>query len=123
MSSNQQILREVKFYEDQFWEGHPARVPAQSLDWEAVKRFEIENLEGFHQGSYDWAMDDVRDYEEEYRQKMKAALLDGTIEPIIVAQGTNGKFYLWDGNHRVGLAQSLQVDVLPAYVGIKRRKP
>lgn len=114
------ILRQAKFYADTFEVGHPARVIPESLDWEAMDRFELENLEGFHQGNYNWAMDDVSDYDEDYRQKMQDALLDGKIEPIIIAQGTDGKFYLWDGNHRVGLAQQLNVDVIPAYVGFQK---
>jgi len=99
------ILREASMYQDQFEPGHPACTPAANLNWKPVEKFPLSRLAGFNQGEFDWA-DDVGG-DEEYCSKMQEATSRGSIEPIIIAQGSDRKFYVWDGNHRVALAKEL----------------
>jgi GNAT superfamily N-acetyltransferase/RNA:NAD 2'-phosphotransferase (TPT1/KptA family) len=110
------ILRNAQFYEDIGEEdAEGVYIPAKDLEWEAIEGFELKNIG--NPTNFDWAVDEVRTVGDE---DFTAAIRNQTIEPIIVAQGEDGLFYLWDGNHRVGWALEIGVDVLPAYVGFKR---
>jgi hypothetical protein len=40
--------------------------------------------------------------------------------PVIVAEGTDQQFYVWDGNHRVGIAILNGRRTLPAVVGYRK---
>jgi len=125
------ILQNARFYEDQFGDpDHPAYFPANNCTWKVVNKFPLKTLAGFDEGDFDYVVGEIGQEAEfypesdegTYLENFRKALLDGSIEPIVVVQGRDGKFYVWDGNHRVGEAQALGVETLPAYVGTLKKK-
>lgn len=129
-ASRERVIREAQQYANQFEEGHPAHVDPEQLEWVDESAFDLHKIAGFDTDASDWKwlVRDVWDRAKEgnsldeakkYYDAMKQAVKDGTMEPIIVVEGTDGKFYIWDGNHRVALAHELHVDKLPAWVGFQ----
>ncbi len=54
-----------------------------------------------------------------YVENMRQAILNGTIDPILVVQGHDGAFYVWDGWHRMGEAHDLNYTTMHAWVGYR----
>jgi ribosomal protein S18 acetylase RimI-like enzyme len=128
----EQMLQSAKFWESAcFSHGEPGRVPAESLNWRE-ETFDLNKLKGWAQGDWDWLYEDERERDienfetlegaEKFVKEMCEAIKDGTIEEIVVAQGTDKNFYVWDGNHRVGIAHVIGVNTLPALVGYQKPK-
>lgn len=44
----------------------------------------------------------------------------GTEEPIVVVRWRDGKFYIWDGNHRIAASFVLGLETIKAIVGTLR---
>jgi hypothetical protein len=40
-------------------------------------------------------------------------------EHIVIVEGTDGKWYVWEGNHRVGIAHTNGMKTVPAFVGTR----
>ncbi len=43
------------------------------------------------------------------------------LTPVILAEGTDERFYAWDGNHRLGVAFAAECQCVPAIVGFRMR--
>lgn len=112
------------------WEGACIDVdvtgPAESLDWKEEPAFDLHKVEGWDEGKYDELYRHAQEIAEEvgeedtYFGAMCEAIKNHTIEPIFVAEGMDGQFYVWEGNHRVGIAHVLGVDTMPAFVGYRK---
>ena len=44
------------------------------------------------------------------------------LDPVIIVEGTDGLFYAWDGNHRIGVAFTAELKSVPAIVGYRSRE-
>ena len=130
-ASRESMIREAQGFADQFEGGHPARIAPEGLEWIDESAFDLHRVAGFDTNSTDWkwlARDlwdrakegQSLDEAKKYYNEMQQAIKDGTIDPVIVVEGTDRKFYIWDGNHRVALAHELGVDKIPAWVGFQK---
>ena len=124
----EQILHEARFWEGMCFDpGHSAYLPADSLRWEAEADFDLTRISGFSDGRYDHlfhAQQDVcaevcgsENEATQYFDDMCRAIQVSTIEPIFIVEGTDRRFWVWEGNHRTGMAHVLEVSTMPAYVG------
>jgi 8-oxo-dGTP pyrophosphatase MutT (NUDIX family) len=120
-TTEQRMKREARGYADQFEEGHPARVPVESLMWQDEPGFDLHKIAGFDDGEYkQWAT--IERGDPDYVRDLEDAIKNDTVEPIIVVQGRDGKFYVWDGNQRVGMASILGKGTIPTWVGYQKGK-
>jgi ribosomal protein S18 acetylase RimI-like enzyme len=87
--------------------------------------FDLHKIAGFDTDATDWKwmVRNIWDRAKEahspaeakrYYAAMKQAVRDGSIDPIKVAKGEDGKYRVMDGKHRVALAHVLGVDKIPA---------
>lgn len=138
-ATQEQMMRHAEAYEDQWSEeakgyannGHPAYFEAKSLDWKDEPNFELRRIHGFTSDAkgWKWLARDLWDrLVEQYARSeaklhyddLKQAITDRTVDPIVAVEGTDGQFYLWDGNHRVALAYLLKVGTMHAIVGYQK---
>jgi GNAT superfamily N-acetyltransferase len=107
----------------------PGYAPAESFDWVEERNFDLHKIEGwdagYYDGLYEHAKERIPEDEEwgtfTYFNEMCEAIKNHTIEQIFVVEGTDGKFYVWEGNHRVGIAHVIGVDTMPAFVGYPKK--
>jgi hypothetical protein len=118
------MLEAAEVYQDQFEEKHTSReTPIEKMNWVAEPSFNLHCIEGFDGGSYDHLDAEMDErvpelgYSQKYIDEMRVAIRSGAIEAVLIAQGTDGQFYVWDGNHRVGMAHVMCVGSIPAWVG------
>ena len=121
-TSPAQIAKWAKAWQDAcFRPGDPGYADADSLRWQEVRAFDLHLIDGFDAGDYDQLFDEFREhYDAAYFGGMCQAVKDGTIEESFIAEGTDGRFYVWEGNHRTGIAHVLGVSTMPAFVGYRK---
>lgn len=104
-------------YADQYVPGHPARVHPDDLDWHYVTRFPLHKLPGSKDEWLKWhkETDGERNLDYAAQPYHQRALF-----PIVVAQGTDGNHYVWDGNRRVAETHAAGEEHIPAIVGTPR---
>lgn len=129
--SPEQILRWAKGWENgAVTPDSPGYAPAESFNWKEDRSFDLHKIEGwdagFYDGLYEHAKQRIPEDEEwgtfVYFNGMCEAIRNRTIEEIFVVEGTDGQFYVWEGNHRVGIAHVLDVTTMPAFVGYPKRE-
>lgn len=116
------IARIASEYKDQFQPGHPARVPVNSLRWIYDPKFPIEKIEDSREdwlaflksNEEAWALDGQPDRFKDMGDWWATSPKD---DPLVIVEGVDKKFYVWDGNHRVALSYRLNHRTVPAYVG------
>jgi len=124
----EQMERWAKDWNNQFSPGEMGYAPAESLNWKEERNFDLHKIEGWDNGYYDHLNEEQKERVPEdeewgsnvYYNEMCEAIKSHTIEEIFVVEGADGKFYVWEGNHRVGMAHVLNVDTMPAYVGYRK---
>jgi hypothetical protein len=122
-----EILCEAHCYEGACFSADEAGgVAADTLTWVQEDTFILSRLAGFTAGDYnhlaqDYAEREMGDEYALYVAETHRAIVDGTIDPLVAAQGRDGRFYVWDGNHRTGMASVLGVPSMPALVGYQKR--
>jgi hypothetical protein len=55
----------------------------------------------------------------DYFDGMERAIADGSIEALIIAQGEDNEFYVWDGWHRMAMAHRIRHYTIHAWVGYR----
>lgn len=117
----QQIEAIAQAYEDQYRPGEPGCGEAKAFTWDYAPTFPLSLLGPQHEWStwyahekYLWAEEGDPD---PFQSLEAWWLATPANEPIIVVCWTDGKYYLWDGNHRVGISATHQQTTAPAYVG------
>jgi hypothetical protein len=129
MASATEIMEWAKGWQGACFCGNePGNVPAESLEWTHESAFDLRKIDQWTEGRYDLlyqeSKDDIPEDEDpgdlRYFSEMCEAIKNGTIEEIFVAQGVDRKFYTWDGNHRIGIANVLSVFAMPAFVGYQK---
>lgn len=129
-ASQEEMINEAKAWQNAcFSPGDPGYVDPRTLHWVDERRFDLHKIDKWDSGWFDdldaehketllergWPKNKVRPYLEAFRK----AIQKGTIEEPIVVQGTDGKFYVWEGNHRMGAAHVLGVTTMPCWVGYR----
>ena len=108
---------------------HPACGNVSNFKWTYIHKFPLDKIRKWEDGeavdpdSYTW------DYEE-WKTSLKKTHSLGDAQwlqdtympypdrmPIVVVLGTDGHYYLWDGDKRVGHCLSVDVKTAPAFVG------
>lgn len=104
--------------------GDPGHVPVAERAWRLVAAFPVCAVEGpgdwlaWYDGEH--ALRRETDGDDGYFDRMEAWLRAGTrLDPLSVVEGEDGRFWLWDGYHRVAAARRLGLAALPAIVGYR----
>jgi len=107
-------------YDDQ----HPANVGAEQRRWQIEEAFELNRLHDYDAAEWSawfaeekhlWSLDGEPDRYDQLEQGWLADPLD----PIVVVEGSDGKFYPWDGCHRIGISATHGQHVVLALVGYR----
>lgn len=122
--TEEELQEWAREYQIQYAPGDPGYARVEDLDWSFDPRFPIRKLIGSQHGTQS-----VQDWIEWKREEQKQFLHDqgwdrfgegfedALEEPITVVLGTDNRYWLWDGFHRVGLAFEKKMQTLPAVVG------
>lgn len=112
-----EALAVARQYYDQFPEGHPGRVDPEKADWRSgtINLSELDTeTKSLGREVLDEALAENPDHAELASQPIT--------EPIVVLR-RDGKSYVWDGNHRIGAAQRIGQEQLPAIIGELKPEP
>jgi len=122
-----QIEREAEAYQDQFREGEPGFGVVSDFNWAFHPAVPLAQVEATPESWRAWWVTEksydsdleypcCADIEQWYRDLEHADPRD----PVILVQGTDYILHLWDGNHRVGAAHTLEYTTVPAFLGTRR---
>jgi hypothetical protein len=115
----------VSMFSDQFEPSEPGYGRTERFLWAFVPAFPLRRLAGNHVDWIDWAAVEkaawIEEYAPEPHEEMESYWLPVPWEsPVVLVEGSNGEFYVWDGNHRVGVALTAGLRSIPALVGLLR---
>jgi hypothetical protein len=122
----EEMEHEAYAFQDQFGsKGEPPAGPASQYVWHQDDHFPVEKLDGdaaswkkwFDQEKA-WAGEDGR---EGYYRDMESWWTSNPNEHIIVVQGLDGKYYVWEGTHRQAISKIHGMKTVPAFVGIPKQ--
>jgi len=103
---------------------HPAWGEVDEFVWSYNPAFQLDTLFYNKEAFIVWMNEELQraavDHREAYYQEMKEWWLTSSYEdPIIVAQGTDMNWYLWDGSHSIGITVQANLETAPAFVGTR----
>jgi hypothetical protein len=97
-----------------------AEVDPEELIWKYYKNFDLNKVDGYPNSYEDLYYESEERYSPEELKDMNVAILNGSIDPIVLVQTLERELEVWDGMHRLGLATHLKnVKTIPAYVGMQ----
>lgn len=113
--------QEASLHDDNWEPGTPGYGKVSDFNWRRVRRFPVGEALGKKATWKKWFLGEQKMFIEaegfdRYGPSFHAALA----EPIVVVHQRNGKYYIWDGHHRVGYALTHDVEFLPAIVGERK---
>jgi hypothetical protein len=118
----QQIEQEAAMWQDQFGEDEPGGGPATKYVWHQDDHFPVSKLSGtaaewkeWLDQEKKWAAEDGR---EGYYEGMEQWWTSNPDEHMVVAQGTDGQFYVWEGTHRQAISKIHNMQTVPVFVGV-----
>lgn len=119
------LMDAVCMFADQFEPGEMGYGRPDEFDWAVTPAFPLKRLAGSRKAWVRWAAAEkaawVEDYAPEPHEEMEYYWLpEPWGSPVIVVEGTDRRFYVWDGNHRVGVAFTAGLGFVPAIVGFRR---
>ena len=112
-------------WQDQWRPGEPGYGTVDEFDWSYQAEFPLALLPGERQEWLQWWEDEIQIWAEEGEPDRFDGMIawwqgKPTNDPITVVQGTDGRWYPWDGMHRVGISYLLGMITTPAVVGVRR---
>jgi hypothetical protein len=121
--TQEDFLDVVEGLGDYLEEDHPARVEARSLLWTYNSHFPLDLLS--KQEDWErWYAEQMEMLKQEGRGDYYDSLAEWWVatpckEPLVIAQGMDRQWYVWDGNHRVGISAMKGQKQAPAFVGMQ----
>ena len=126
----------VSLFQDQFKKGEPGYGPIDAFDWFRSRRSKHGGFILWPQGAQilgqqsDWATwmeqelwNASEDGLDIWNWMLDVTSIPQTWDEIIVVEGADGMFYLWDGHHRVGAAAMRDILQIPAIIGLRQGGP
>lgn len=122
--SQDEFMQRVRLFCDQFSPGHPGYGLPKDFTWTFTARFKLRRLAGAANEWVRWSAKEkaawAEDFTPEVDKEIEASWLpEPWLEPVIVVEGADGAFYVWDGNHRIGVAFTAGLATVPAIVGLR----
>lgn len=96
---------------------------AEEFEW-VEKMFDLRKLQGFPEEWRNWYAEEKEIYPSPiYLNDLEKAFCDNPqlCGVHVVVKGRDGKFHLWDGNHRTGIAATRGITKVPAIIGYRKR--
>jgi hypothetical protein len=127
-----QIERIATFHQDFREFGEPACGAASDFNWSYVSALPLDQVGGgMEKMSPDdwkqwWSVEKSSSTDEDTARRCsdiecwyRSLGYASPLHPIVLAQGSDGVLYLWDGHHRVAAAHVLGYGNIPAFVGMR----
>src|SRR5437867_2666844 len=104
-----QFIAAVSIFEDQFESGHAGHGRAEELLWRFTPAFQLRRLAGSRKEWLRWAASEkaawIKDWAPKPHEHIEYYWLPAPwISPAVLVKGSDSRFHVWDGNHRVGAA-------------------
>jgi len=109
--------RHISFYEDQYDPEDAGGGTVDDFEWFATMGFPISFLDNRRTWAAWMRKELAGDGARIWGDLLKIDL--SKVDPVIVVQGADDIAYLWDGNHRVGVAAMRGYNAVPALVGVR----
>lgn len=121
--SQSELIVQAEAFEDQFryeGESHPADDPAKMFFW-LYGQFPLSFLPDNRWA--EWYANEVRmssvDGRESYYKELELWWLKSPWEePVFIVFGRDKRWYIWEGNHRIGISAKHKQESVPAFLGI-----
>lgn len=92
--------------------------------WKFIPHFDIKKTDAIKSDWAAWFKGEQDEWQynhgDERKDHFEKWLKNPFEKPVIFIEGTGGKWHIWDGHHRVGIAHIAKLKTIPALVG--RRK-
>jgi hypothetical protein len=115
----EEMEAEAATWQGQFRSGEPGYGKACDFIWTQVDNFPVAALEAPEEWKQFWEEEKNNPERKEYFQCMEEWWISAPDEHIVIVEGTDGKWYVWEGNHRVGIAHTHGMKTVPAFVGTR----
>lgn len=106
----------------------PGGGAASDFNWHQDDNFPVAKLET-QMSDKDWAewFEDEKQMSDrgggvDYYTQLEDWWTTNPDEHIIVVEGTDGNYYVWDGHHRTGISKAHRMKTVPAFVGTRKAK-
>jgi len=121
------FIERVGHFCDQFDAGHPGHGLPRDFTWAFLHAFPLSQLAGAAREWIRWSAEEKSTWIEDHgpcqREQIEVYWLPQPwLHPVILVEGTDGGFYAWDGNHRIGVAFSAGSKTVPAIVGLRKAR-
>ena len=117
----------VQEHGDRFKAGHPGHGEIKDFTWYLVDCMAVSEI----------ALGTEEDWSTWMKKEMERAAAEGVPDryktflesdpkgwdPTVIVEGTDSRFYVWVGHHRVGAAVFRAIPMIDALVGLRRPKP
>ena len=120
------LRREAENFADQFSRGEPGYGRPSDFLWSYDSAFPLLRIGGDSEDLVKWAAEErvawIESFGDERGLELSECWLSNPEDrPIVVVVGTDGRIYVWDGNHRIGAALAAGRFAVPAIVGRRRK--
>ncbi len=117
------IEAEAEAWEDAIYA--PSEVgggPANKYTWTQVDNFPVSKLPGTRDEWVQWFREEkemaaAADGRDGYYEAMESWWSTDPNEPLFVTEGTDGKYYVWEGTHRTAIAKIHNMATVPVFLG------
>jgi hypothetical protein len=121
------LKMEAAKYSHQFRPGEQGHGRPSVFSWNYDPAFSLVNLGGDPDEWAEWAAQERLAWIESFGDDRGPELSEYWLpnpeeDPVVVAEGKDGLFYIWDGNHRIGVAFSAGLVAVPAIVGRRKKR-
>ena len=123
-----EFVAAVDLFSDQFEPGDPGYGCTREFLWTFKADFSLQLFAGSRKEWVNWSAERKTAWISDYGPERQDQIEEYWIRkpwnsPVIAVQGTDGRFYVWDGNHRVGVAFTASLRTIPAIVGLRKSYP
>lgn len=117
----QQMQDEAYCWQDQFSLGEMGYGKATDFDWFQADHFPVGKLSGSQEEWEKWWNEELTSNERKpYLEALANWWIIAADEHLVVVEGLDGQFYVWEGNHRTAISKIHNMQFVPVFLGLRK---